>query len=114
MPERLALAHGALRLYSRCIEAPVQVDAIEVAYEHCFSDWLAIVPSTPLRVAMILSGTTRLPDEVIGLIPPNLSECTVEKAAAIAVMAGCRPEYFPVVLSVIVAALDPRFSMHGL
>jgi hypothetical protein len=63
---------------------------------------------------MMLSGTTRRPDEVIGLIPPNLSECTVEKAAANAVMAGCRPEYFPVVLAVIETALDPRFSMHGL
>ena len=62
----------------------------------------------------MLSGTTRRPDEVIGLIPPILAECTVEKVAVNAVMAGCLPEYFPVVLSVIEAALMPQFSMHGL
>ncbi len=114
MPERLALAHGDLRLNSRRIDVADPEDAIEVAYDRGWSDGLPIVPPTPLRVAMMLSGTTRRPDEVIGLIPPNLSECTVEKAAANAVMAGCRPEYFPVVLAVIEAALDPRFSMHGL
>src|SRR4030095_7716984 len=89
-------------------------DAIEAAYYRGWTDGFPVVPPTPLRVAMMLSGTTRKPDEVIGLIPPNLSECTVEKAAANAVMAGCRPEYFPVVLAVIEAALDPRVSMHGL
>jgi hypothetical protein len=114
MPERLALAHGDLTLHSRRIEVADPEDAIETAYDRGWSDGLPIVPPTALRVALMLSGTTRRPDEVIGLIPPNLSECTVEKAAANAVMAGCRPEYFPVVLSVIEAALDPKFSMHGL
>jgi hypothetical protein len=114
MPERLALAHGDLKLHSRRIEVADPEDAIETAYDRGWCDGLPIVPPTPLRVAMMLSATTRRPDEVIGLIPPNLSACTVEKAAANAVMAGCRPEYFPVVLAVIEVALDPRFSMHGL
>ena len=114
MPERLALAHGDLHLKSRRIDVADPEDAIEVAYDRGWSDGLPVVPPTPLRVAMMLSGTTRRPDEVIGLIPPNLSECTVEKAAANAVMAGCRPEYFPAVLAVIETALDPKFSMHGL
>jgi len=114
MPERLALEHGDLTLRSRRIEVADPEDAIEAAYDRGWSDGLPVVPPTPLRVAMMLSGTTRRPDEVIGLIPPNLSECTVEKAAVNAVMAGCRPEYFPVVLAVIETALDPKFSMHGL
>ena len=114
MPERLALAHGDLKLTSRHIEIADPEDAIEAAYDRGWSDGLPVVPPTPLRVAMMLSGTTRSPGEVIGLIPPNLAACTVEKAAANAVMAGCRPEYFPVVLAVIEAALDPLFSMHGL
>ena len=114
MPERLALAHGDLHLKSRRIEVADPEDAVEVAYDRGWSDGLPVVPPTPLRVAMMLSGTTRRPDEVIGLIPPNLAQCTVEKAAANAVMAGCRPEYFPVVLAVIETALDPKFSMHGL
>ena len=114
MPQRLALAHGDLQLQSRRIEVADPEDAVEAAYDRGWSDGLPIVPPTPLRVAMMLAGTTRSPAEVIGLIPPNLAECTVEKAAANAVMAGCRPEYFPVVLAVIEAALQPEFSMHGL
>jgi len=114
MPERLALRHGDLKLASRRIEVADPEDAFEVAYDRGWSDGLPVVPPTPLRVAQMLSGTTRRPDEVIGLIPPNLAECTVEKAAANAVMAGCRPEYFPVVLAVIETALMPQFSMHGL
>jgi len=114
MPERLALVHGDLKLKSRSIEVADPEDAIEVAYDRGWSDGLPIVPPTPLRVARMLSATTRDPAEVIGLIPPNLSPCSVEKAAANAVMAGCLPEYFPVVLTVIEAALEPAFSMHGL
>ena len=59
-------------------------------------------------------GTERKPDEVVGLIPPNLPPCTVEKVAINAVMAGCKPEYMPVVLGVLEAALDPLFTLHGL
>ena len=114
MPERLALTHGDLSFASRHIDVADPEDAIEVAYDRGWSDGLPIVPPTPLRVAMMLSGTTRDPREVIGLIPPNLAECTVEKAAVNAVLAGCRPEYFPVVLAAIEAALEPLFSMHGL
>jgi len=114
MPERLALRHGDLKLASRRIEVADPEDAFEIAYDRGWSDGLPVVPPTPLRVAQMLSGTTRRPDEVIGLIPPNLAECTVEKVAVNAVMAGCRPEYFPVVLAVIETALMPQFSMHGL
>jgi hypothetical protein len=114
MPERLALAHGDLTLKSRRIELDDPEDAIEVAYERGWSDGLPVVPPTPLRIARMLAATSRAPSEVIGLIPPNLSPCSIEKAAANAVMAGCLPEYFPVVLSVIEAALEPLFSMHGL
>ncbi len=114
MPERLALAHGDLKLASRRIELEDPEDAIEQAFDRGWSDGLPVVPPTPLRVARMLAGTTRAPDEVVGLIPPNLVECTVEKVAVNAVLAGCRPEYFPVVLSVVEAALQPEFSMHGL
>jgi nucleotide-binding universal stress UspA family protein len=114
MPERLALKHGDLALHSRHIEVPDPEDAIEVAYDRGWSDGLPVVPPTPLRVARMLSGTARSPAEVIGIVPPNLVECTVEKVAVNAVLAGCLPEHFPVVLAALEAALDPRFSMHGL
>lgn len=114
MPERLALKYGGLHLASRAIEVDEMEDPIEVAFDRGWSDGLPIVPPTDLRIARMLVGTTRKPDEVIGLIPPNLSECTVEKVAINAVMAGCRPEYMPVVLAVVEAALKPEFSLHGL
>ena len=65
------------------------------------------------RVLRMLQGTTRNPKEIVGEIPPNLTPCTVEKIAINAVMAGCKPEYLPVVLAAIEAALDPKFAMHG-
>lgn len=114
MPERLSLRYGGLNLAARAIEVVEDADPMEVAFERGWTDGLPIVPPTDLRVARMLAGTTRRPDEIIGEIPPNLSTCTVEKAAINAVMAGCKPEYFPVVLGVIEAALRPEFSMHGL
>ena len=50
----------------------------------------------------------------MGSIPPNHVECTVEKVAINATMAGCKPEYLPVVLASVEAALDPAFCLHGL
>src|SRR5439155_1560580 len=66
------------------------------------------------RIVGMLAGTDRKPDEIVGNIPPNLAPCTVEKVAINAVMAGCKPEYMPVVLGVLEAALDPLFVLHGL
>ena len=62
----------------------------------------------------MLSGTTRHPQDVVGLIPPNLVECSVEKIAINAVLAGCLPQYLPVVIASVEAALQDEFCMHGL
>jgi hypothetical protein len=62
----------------------------------------------------MLSGTNRDLREVIGAVPPDYGECTVEKIAVNAVMAGCKPEYLPVVISSVEAALQDEFCMHGL
>ena len=51
---------------------------------------------------------------MVGIVPPNYNACTVEKVAINAVMAGCKPEYMPVVLAGIEAALMEDFGMHGL
>ena len=51
----------------------------------------------------MLDGTTRAADEVVVVMPPALVECTVEKVAVNAVMAGCLPEYLPVVLAALEA-----------
>jgi hypothetical protein len=61
----------------------------------------------------MLSATTRDPQEVVAVVPPDLVECTVEKVAINAVMAGCRPEYLPVVLAAVEAACTDEFNIHG-
>ena len=62
----------------------------------------------------MLGGTTRSPDEVVAIVPPDLAPCTVEKVAINAVMAGCKPEYLPVVLAAVEAACTDEFNIHGL
>jgi hypothetical protein len=60
------------------------------------------------------AGTTRDPGDVVAVVPPDLVDCTVEKVAINAVMAGCRPEYLPVVLAALEGACTNEFNIHGL
>jgi len=114
MPERLIARFGDAKLQSRLIDVSPLDDPMEVCFDRGWSDGLPVVPPTDERVIRMLAGTDRKPDEVVGLMPPNLAECTVEKVAINAVMAGCKPEYMPMVLSVVEAALIPEFTLHGL
>src|SRR5436190_18109496 len=77
------------------------------------SDGLPIVPPTPERVEKMLDGTNRDSQEVIGIIPPKWAPATVEKIAVNAVMAGCLPEYLPVVIAAVEAICEPRFNLYG-
>jgi hypothetical protein len=88
-------------------------DEAEAMYERGWSDGLPLVPPTVERVARMLCGTSRKPDEVVAVVPPDLVECTVEKVAINAVMAGCRPDYLPVVLTAVEAACTDAFNIHG-
>ncbi len=114
MPELLEIRYGDAPLASRQIEVTAIEDEVEACYSRGWSDGLPVVPPTPVRVWRMLQGTPRDPAEPVGAIPPNNVPCTVEKVAVNAVMAGCRPEYMPVVLAVVEAALDPDFCMHGM
>ena len=114
MPETLALRFGDAALAARRIEVAPLEDELELCFERGWSDGLPVVPPTELRVLRMLKGTTRAPEETVGTVPPNLSDCTVEKVAINAVMAGCKPEYLPVVLAAVEAALTPEFCMHGM
>ena len=114
LAEYLQVRFGDTGICSRKIEFGEYDDDIEVCFERGWSDGLPVTPPTDVRVLRMLQGTTRKPDEVVGRIPPNLAECTVEKVAINAVMAGCKPEYMPVVLATLEAALEPVFTLHGL
>jgi len=111
--ERLKIRSGETGLSARRIEIGAAEDEIEAMYERGWSDGLPLVPPTEERVLRMLQGTARDPKEVVGLAPPDLAPATVEKIAINAVMAGCKPEYLPVVLAAVEAVLDERFAMHG-
>jgi len=87
---------------------------VEALYDRGWTDGLPLVPPTEARVLRMLEGTSRAADEVVALVPPNLVECTVEKVAVNSVMAGCRPEYLPVVLAALEAVCTDEFNMHGI
>ena len=105
--------HRGGTLRSRKIEYADNDDPAELCYARGWTDGLPVTPPTDERILAMLKGTRRRPDEVIGRIPPFLAECTVEKAAINAVLAGCRPEYLPVLLAALEAALEPVFTLHG-
>src|SRR5215470_18610278 len=73
--------------------------AIEYCYARGWSDGLPLVPVSQPLLDEFLARTRRDPDEVIGGLPHVGREVTVGVAAINAAMAGCRPEYFPVVLA---------------
>ena len=100
-------------LAARKVEYGEHDDPEEICYQRGWTDGLPVTPPTDVRVLRMLSGTKRRPDEVIGRIPPYLADCTIEKAAINAVLAGCRPEYMPVLLAALEAALEPVFTLHG-
>ncbi len=114
MPEKLAARYDADKLKSRKLSLGNEEDEIEACFERGWSDGLPLVPPTEQRVLQMLTGIKRSPDEVIGMVPPDLAECNIEKAAINAVMAGCKPEYMPVLVTAIEAALQDEFCMHGL
>jgi hypothetical protein len=108
------VASVAPKLQARTVELGDAEDETEAMYARGWSDGLPLVPPTPERVARMCAGTTRDPADVVAIVPPDLVECTVEKVAINAVMAGCRPEYMPVVLTAIEAACTDEFNIHGL
>ncbi len=108
------LAARATGLRSRRVELAAAEDEAEAFFERGWTDGLPVVAPTPARVLRMLEGTTRPADEIVTLVPPSFNECTVEKVAVNAVMAGCRPEYLPVVLAALEAACTEAFNMHGL
>jgi hypothetical protein len=87
--------------------------AIEYCYEQDWSDGLPLVPVSQPLLDRFLARTSRGPQEVIASLEQVGRECTVELAAINAAMAGCRPEYFPVVLAAFEALMLERAARGG-
>ena len=114
LTDDLLARFGGSSLHSRRIEIAALEDEMEVAFDRGWSDGLPVVPPTEARVLRMLEGTSRAPDDVVAVVPPDLIEATVEQVAINAVMAGCKPEYLPVVLTAVEAACTDEFNIHGL
>ena len=112
--EKLAIKSGEVKFSSRVVSLGSLEDDIELCFEKSWTDGLPVVPPTEERVYRMLKGTGRKADEILGMMPPNNIACTVEKVAVNAVMAGCKPEFLPVVLGAVEAVLEPDFCLHGL
>lgn len=89
------------------------VDVIESFFEKRWTDGLPVVPPTPRRVREMIASSGRDAGEVMGEIPPRHGIATIEKVAINAVMAGCKPEYFPVVLKALECCLEPQFALNA-
>ncbi len=98
---------------ARKIEVASADDVAEFMFDQGFSDGLPLVPPTPERVLRMLGGTRRSSKEIVAEMPPNMGDATIEKIAINAVMAGCKPEYLPVVIAAIEAVCTDEFNIHG-
>jgi hypothetical protein len=102
------------RLTSDYLELPGPLEAIEAYFEKGWSDGLPVVPPTPKAVTAMLAAANLAPDAILGIEPVKGAVITAEKAAINAVMAGCKPEYMPVVAAAVEAITKPEFNLHGI
>ena len=94
-------------------KGPDSIEAMNrVFYRRGWTDGLPVMPPTPKRVEAMLAG--RNPGESVGLVEPRLGRATLGKIAANAVMAGCEPAHFPVVLAAVRAMIDESFNLKAL
>ncbi len=102
---------------------PTPADLIEIddsprrIYEHFYAlgwtDGLPIIPPTEDLIEEMLPYTDRARDDVIAQLPPKQGDATVERIAINAVMAGCRPQYLPVLITAIEAMMVPHYNLYG-
>ena len=89
------------------------VDEFQFFLEKEWSDGFPVVTPTEERVQWMLQSTRRDPEEVVGTVPPAGEVATVRDVAIHALMAGCKPEYLPVVLGGMALILREEFNMGG-
>ena len=94
-------------------KGPDSLEALDrLFYRRGWTDGLPVLPPTPERSEAMLAG--READVLAGVVEPRLGRATLGKIAANAVMAGCAPSHFPVVLAAVRAMCEPRFNLKAL
>jgi hypothetical protein len=86
---------------------------MEQLQEQQWTDGLPVIPPARAFVEEMMATTSADPQTVVAMLDPAGAAATVEAVAANAVMAGCRPEYFPYVLAAVEAVANPRFNLRG-
>lgn len=102
-----------MQIQSRVFEVSDIAEAVEFCYRQGWTDGLPIVPPTGPAIENILTYLGRDPQEVVGIIPPRNGIATIEKIAINCVMAGCLPEYVPIVIAALEAMFEERFNLNG-
>jgi hypothetical protein len=100
-------------LRARTVEVDDADDPIEFCYEQGWTDGLPVVPPTRDKVQRAIAASGRDGDDVVCEYVERNRVVTVEHVAMNAVMAGCKPEYLPVVLAIIEAMSEPSFGLHA-
>ena len=104
---------AAYELASKKVQLQETGDPIEYYFEQGWTDGLPVVPPTAEKIEAFLDAVGRSPSEILGTEPVRGRVVTLEKVAINAVMAGCLPEYFPVVLAAMEAMLEPEHNLHA-
>jgi hypothetical protein len=107
-------ASGTVAADGHLVDADELRRAQEYYAEQGWTDGLPVVPVTESYLAEFLAQTGRDPDEVVLAMPQLNRECTVRLAALNAALAGCRPEYFPVVLAAWDSLLTEGYAPRGI
>ena len=107
-------ANGSQAMESFTLEldaSPAGLDAVNRFFEERdWSDGIPVVPPTPAAVEAMLKGARRAPQDVVMVMEPGFGLATVEKIAVNAVMAGCRPEQFPILLAALDCLAQPEMN----
>jgi hypothetical protein len=102
-----------MQLAARVFEAADMAAAVELCFERRWTDGLPVVPPTREAVERVISHLKRDPRETIAVVPPRDGVATVEAIAINCVMAGCKPEYVPVVIAAVEAVHEECFNLNG-
>src|SRR5688500_18169475 len=102
-----------MKLTSDSYEVADAFEANELYQRSGWTDGLPIVPPTAAGVMRFLDAAGLSAEDVIGVEPVRRRRITAEKLAIAALMAGCLPEYMPVVVAVVKATCAPEFGLHG-
>lgn len=100
--------------YSELLEAGSEESALELLHDMECTDGLPVVIPTPERVDRFVLASGQDADMVLGELGPAMGIATVEKVAAAGVMAGCKPDYMPLLVAAVKAVADPRFDLSEL